>query len=79
MMFLVIAAAIWAAVRLSGHGLFVPAVIVAVLAFFSFGIMHNYRNDPLEVDVNVQRVAGLVSMLATLATVGLLVASFVAA
>ena len=78
-MFSIIAAAIWAAIRLQGHALFGPAVVVAIAAFISFGIMSNYRNDPMTVDAAVQRMVGLVSMLATLATIGLLIASFVVA
>lgn len=76
MMFPAIAASIWAAYRLRDHDLFIPSVAVAIVTFVSYGILNNYRDDPVWVDRGIQATASVVSLLGTLATIGLLIVSF---
>lgn len=74
---LVVGAAVIAAIRLNGTALFWPAVVVAVLGFWSLGIMWNTKGQ--SVRGSYERFVVTLNALATLAAVGLLLYSFVGA
>lgn len=65
--------AVLAALLAYGTGLFVPAVINALASFWSNGVLANFRKDP-EAAPNA---AAAVSIVTTVASVGLLIAILV--
>ena len=73
MIFLLIALAIAAAIVAYGTGAFIPAVIVAVLAVWSNGIMWNFRDYPPA----APNWSATVSFLSAIASVILLIVAIV--
>lgn len=73
MITLLILLGIGAAIAAHGTVLFVPAVVVAVLAFWSNGVMANYRSDPMAATA----LATTTSMVAAVASIGLLIAALI--
>lgn len=73
---LVFAAAGLAAFRLNGTALFWPAVVVAVIDFWSLGVMWNTKRQPVR--GNWERFVVQLNMLASVTAIGLLAYSFLA-
>ena len=73
MYLILIALSVVAAVVTAGTALFVVAMINAIVSFWSNGVMANYRSDPQ----SAPSIATLMSMVSTLAAIGLLVAGLV--
>lgn len=69
---LLIGVAVAAAVVAYDSSLFVPAVIVAVLSFWGNGVLANYGRHEAQ---SAPNWAAAVSMLTTLASVGILIAA----
>ena len=73
MVFLLIALGVAAAIVANGTAVFIPAIVVAVLAIWANGVMWNYRDYPQ----SAPNWSATVSMLAALASVVLLIVAIV--
>lgn len=70
--FLMIIICAIAAYRLYGHSLFIIALIITILDFWSYGIMHNYRRNP---DM-IPNFWVSINMISSIGGIGLLIFSF---
>jgi len=73
MVFLLIALAVAAAIVANGTAVFIPAIVVAVIALWANGVMWNYRDHPQ----SAPNWSATLSMLAALASVVLLIVAIV--
>lgn len=58
--------------RLRGTNLFIPALIIAIVSFWSFGVMWNYKDKPML----APNYATTINMIVTFCGIGFLIYSF---